>query len=178
MRKKQEKRIIRASLIFIGLFSVGAGVGLVTTYSPHSNTKMVRKSGTTKSKPQMSMSQSSSSSTLDTSSAQSSSASMSSAPIQSKETNIKKEEDVPNVQAADPAVTGTQSHSTGSTNADANSNFNKGGALDDTNKYIVQAGDNIWDISHKEGYDYETMVRSNPGINPDLIYRGQKLNIR
>lgn len=46
--------------------------------------------------------------------------------------------------------------------------------------YIVQKGDNLWNISKRfygAGSEYHRIVKANKISNPNLIYPGQKLKI-
>ncbi len=46
-----------------------------------------------------------------------------------------------------------------------------------TNTYVVQPGDTFFGIARKVGTSYAVLVSLNPGVNPNVIYVGQRLNI-
>lgn len=44
--------------------------------------------------------------------------------------------------------------------------------------YLVQNGDNLWDISIKLGISHKDLIDANPSItNPNVIYAGQVINV-
>jgi 2',3'-cyclic-nucleotide 2'-phosphodiesterase/3'-nucleotidase len=43
--------------------------------------------------------------------------------------------------------------------------------------YVVQAGDVLWKIAEKHGFEWEVLAKHNKLDNPHLIYVGQKLLI-
>lgn len=44
--------------------------------------------------------------------------------------------------------------------------------------YIVQSGDNLWDISIKLGVPHKDLIDANPSItNPNFIFAGQVINV-
>ena len=47
----------------------------------------------------------------------------------------------------------------------------------ETTVYVVQPGDTLFRIAQRFGFTVETLIRLNPGINPNLIYPGQRIQI-
>ncbi len=46
-----------------------------------------------------------------------------------------------------------------------------------SNPYTVQAGDHLYQIARQCGVTPQALMAANPGINPDLLYVGQQLNM-
>jgi LysM repeat protein len=167
MRRKQEKRLITASLIFIGLFASGAGVGMLTS---HADKPSIKKPVSTQQKKTAPISASSSSVQLNTSSQSVSS-------TQSTTAKSKQAASASSSIPVDPSVTGPQTQSTGATNG-SQPNFKQGETSANAETYTVQTGDNIWEIAQTNHYDYQAMLRANPDIDPNLIYRGQMIKVK
>ncbi|MFZ5754089.1 MAG: LysM peptidoglycan-binding domain-containing protein, partial [Bacillota bacterium] len=54
------------------------------------------------------------------------------------------------------------------------SNTNQGGG---GRTYTVQKGDTLWAIAKKLGFSLQDLIKANPGINPDILYPGQVINL-
>ncbi len=53
------------------------------------------------------------------------------------------------------------------------SNVQQGGGK----TYTIQKGDTLWAIAKKLGISLQDLIKANPGINPDILYPGQVINL-
>ncbi len=44
--------------------------------------------------------------------------------------------------------------------------------------YVVQNGDTLTSIAHKTGVPVATILRLNPGVDPQILISGEKLRLR